>query len=331
MKHVTTKVFVKQLIIKDLFGKDSQRGVSLTYAWLANQLGHFSLGFIPSVALCIWFTNHKTPLQYSLYVIMFWLLFEIINLTVPLLKQKNSTTFKPEWGHLIFDTLTDMLYFSLGALVAALLFSKQKDVTLYVAINIVILIYPFIYWYTSRIYQQYAYFPFQYRISQWIGSIDATEKKIILDFLNKKNSKNHLLIFGNVNEGKTNLGVAIANELALKKQSCTYITATKLYSLFFKNIENKDWLWNWKNCDFLVIDDINPDNLKHNNLLSPHDFLRYVDNFSPMNIDNRNAIKNKNVIWVLGTNEKKQKEDWCTVIKNIGVVKENIFSINLSD
>ena len=37
----------------DLIGKDSHRGVTLTYSWLANQFGHFSLGFIPTYLLCL--------------------------------------------------------------------------------------------------------------------------------------------------------------------------------------------------------------------------------------------------------------------------------------
>ncbi|MGY5354097.1 DnaA ATPase domain-containing protein [Wenyingzhuangia sp. IMCC45467] len=331
MKRITPKVFIKQLIIKDLFGKDCQRGVSLTYAWLANQLGHFSLGFFPAIVLSIVFKNDETPLFYSVCVILFWIFFESLNLTIPIIKEHKNRSFKPEWNHLIFDTITDVLYFSFGALSAAYLLSNNLATGLLAILILILLTYPFIYWYTVRIYQQYAYFPFQFRLSQWVGSIDHDEKNIILNFIHQKNYKNHLLIFGNVNEGKTNLGVAIANELALKKQSCTYITATKLYSLFYKNMKNKDWLWDWKSCDYLIIDDINPDNLKHNKLISPTEFLSYVDNFTPVNETNRNVIKNKNVIWILGTNENSQKEEWYRILKTIGIKQDYIFSIDLSD
>ncbi len=48
MKHIPIKAILCQLK-KDLVGKDAYRGVSLTYSLLANQFGHFSLGFIPAI------------------------------------------------------------------------------------------------------------------------------------------------------------------------------------------------------------------------------------------------------------------------------------------
>ncbi|GGF68406.1 DnaA ATPase domain-containing protein [Wenyingzhuangia marina] len=333
MKHVNIKIFLKQLIFIDLLGKDSQRGVSLTYAWLANQLGHFSLGFFPTIVFSLIFKKFETPIYYSIYVIIFWILFESLNLTIPIIIKQKNCYFKPDWKHLIFDTITDLFYFGLGALAAAYLLTMNKIIGFLTLAILLLLLYPFIYWYTLRIYQQYAFFPFQFRLSQWIGTIDEMEKNIILNYISKKTKtqQNHLLIFGNVNEGKTNLGVAIANELALKKQRCIYITATKLYSLFYKNHDNKDLLWNWENCDYLVIDDINPDNLKHNKLITPNEFLSYVDKFTHENSDNRNTLKNKNVIWILGTNETKQREEWHTILETIGVTKTDIFCVNLSD
>ena len=333
MPKVTVKTFLKQLIFVDLLGKDSQRGVSLTYAWLANQLGHFSLGFFPTVVFSLIFKKFETPIYYSIYVMVFWILFESLNLTIPIIIEQKNCYFKPDWKHIIFDTITDLLYFGLGTLAAAYVLTLNQIIGFLIITTLLLLLYPFIYWYTLRIYQQYAYFPFQFRLSQWIGSIDEMEKEIILNFISKKtkSQQKHLLIFGNVNEGKTNLGVAIANELALKKQKCIYITATKLYSLFFKNYNNQDLLWNWENCDYLVIDDINPDNLKHNKLITPNEFLSYIDRFTAENLNNRNTLKNKNVIWILGTNETKQKKGWHTVLETIGVNKTNIFSVDLSD
>ncbi len=46
-QNISFKRILKQLKA-DLIGKDSYRGVTLTYAWLANQFGHISLGFIPT-------------------------------------------------------------------------------------------------------------------------------------------------------------------------------------------------------------------------------------------------------------------------------------------
>lgn len=39
--------------VSDWFGKEVQSGYTLTYIWMANQLGHFTLGFIP-VCIGVW-------------------------------------------------------------------------------------------------------------------------------------------------------------------------------------------------------------------------------------------------------------------------------------
>jgi len=67
-------------------GKDSYRGVSLTYAWLANQFGHFSLGFLPTVFLFSFYkfllqeayvNNTKKPFLFGVIIAVVWFLFEI--------------------------------------------------------------------------------------------------------------------------------------------------------------------------------------------------------------------------------------------------------------
>lgn len=53
MDNVISLKHVLQQLKADLIGKDSYRGVTLTYSWLPNQFGHISLGFIPTVILFI--------------------------------------------------------------------------------------------------------------------------------------------------------------------------------------------------------------------------------------------------------------------------------------
>jgi hypothetical protein len=92
MQKIPFKVWFGQLI-KDLIGKDSYRGVTLTYAWLANQIGHFALGFIPTVTLFILMNKANysiTAIQSALGVTLFWFLFECYNFLVPLLKGRSK-------------------------------------------------------------------------------------------------------------------------------------------------------------------------------------------------------------------------------------------------
>ena len=73
---------ILQQLKADLIGKDSYRGVTLTYAWLANQFGHISLGFIPTFVV-YYFLNIEA-FKAALYVAAFCFLFELYNFLGPL-------------------------------------------------------------------------------------------------------------------------------------------------------------------------------------------------------------------------------------------------------
>ena len=92
MGCITRKQILGQLK-RDLIGKDSHRGVTLTYSWLANQFGHFSLGFIPTFILFLIIQTPESIQQSAawaaIYVTAFWLLFETYNFLGPLLWKRT--------------------------------------------------------------------------------------------------------------------------------------------------------------------------------------------------------------------------------------------------
>ncbi|MGH2647629.1 MAG: hypothetical protein ACRDE8_08685, partial [Ginsengibacter sp.] len=73
----------------DLIGKDSYRGVTLTYTWLANQFGHISLGFIPTFILYIvlskYYSEEPASFLAAALISAAWLIFETFNFLGPLL------------------------------------------------------------------------------------------------------------------------------------------------------------------------------------------------------------------------------------------------------
>mgnify|MGYP003685171887 FL=1 len=85
-KTITIKKILQQLKA-DLIGKDSYRGITLTYAWLANQFGHISLGFIPSFLL--YHFLDIDAMKSAIYVSLAWLVFETYNFLGPLLSKKE--------------------------------------------------------------------------------------------------------------------------------------------------------------------------------------------------------------------------------------------------
>ncbi|HEY5406442.1 MAG TPA: hypothetical protein VIJ92_05115 [Ginsengibacter sp.] len=181
-------------------------------------------------------------------------------------------------------------------------------------------------------YLQIPQYPFQFRLSQWqtvpVGQ-DAIHN--INKFLHNKHGGMHLLIFGSKNSGKTRISVGIATELSIKHKSCYYITAMKLFSLFFDHDESPSSLWNWRSSSVLVIDDINAGHPIKQDLISPEHFLKLIDTYSSQNETNRNTIRNTNTIWVLGSSDpgKNLYGEWHKMLENIGVDKKNILSVHL--
>jgi hypothetical protein len=346
MSVITTATLLRQLKA-DLIGKDSYRGVTLTYAWLANQLGHFSLGFIPTLVIYTLLRNYsaaKNPaLLAAIIVAGTWFLFELYNFFGPLLLKKKSGSkrvytpgkkyeFQPSWLNVAFDTATDICYFALGAFSCHLVLSPSWPHAAIVAGILLLLCYPAYFWFTTRIYLQTAQYPLQFRLSQWEGSISDTDKKVVLDFISNKEGGNHLFIFGPKKSGKTSMAIGIATELSNKHVSCSYTTAMKLYSMFFEDGVQPDLLWDWRSSAVMVIDDINPGDPITDDLVTAPTFLRFIDRMSDQPIpENRDTLKHKNIIWVMGNKAETgvRRNEWESMLKGIGIEGKNIFSINL--
>jgi len=348
MKAINLQRVLKQLKA-DLIGKDSYRGVTLTYSWMANQFGHFSLGFIPSFVLYHFIQNnpkYSNPIWSSLFVSITWLLFELYNFLGPLLTKKSSKTkviyvqkkqkyvFTPQWANVAYDTFTDLCFFWLGAFTFSLLIAPSTLVIVILVTLLLIILYASRYWFLTKMYQMYAKYPFQMRLSQWNFSMTDKDKKCIENYLKPSNKQQHLLIFGAQKCGKTSLGVAIANEFSIKHETCLYTSAIKLYSSFFKDdlIDNQHEIWSWKNTCCLIIDDVNPGEPISEELVDAKKFLRFVDAFATkINKENRAILKNKKVIWVLGNKKatSKHQNPWKEMLLKIGVAEQEIKQVTL--
>jgi hypothetical protein len=353
MGRITLKDIFKQFKA-DLIGKDSYRGVTLTYSWLANQFGHISLGFIPSTILFFFLKKDIDPenagIKAATYVTIAWICFELYNFLGPLLLKKKSTSklfyisgsdyqFQPAWWNIAYDTFTDLCFFAFGAFLSAeiLVCFHKGDTSLFTGILVALgisLVVHGRYWFLTKMYEQAAQFPFQYRLSQFDLPISETAKRSILFWLADNHKAKHLLIFGGVNCGKTSLSVGIANEKAIQHQSVSYTTATKLISMFFtppQTDQQNAYPWNWQNCSYLVVDDINPGDPVKEVIIPAEYFLQLMDTYPSENEANRQVFRNTSVIWVLGSDdsERNLQDDWKKMLHKIGVSKDHICSVEL--
>ncbi len=325
MYQITYKNMWAQLKA-DLIGKDSHRGITLTYAWLANQFGHFGIGYILTVIIYFGFKSYfeKPILTAPLIVVGVVIVFELYNFLGPLLKKSEAQKpFKPALLHIAFDTATDVLFFSLGAFSTSLL-SENTMLQWIALIILLILSYPIYYWYRTKMFQQNACYPFQLRLSQWDYKIDDSDLQKILQFINNKNTTNScIIIFGNHQNIKTRLAVSIANECSIKHHACYYTTLIKLLSnqTSPENFD-KTSLWPWYESELLVIDDVSYDCLNGAEIITPEIVLerlkakQFVGHF-----------KNKSSIWVLGITY--GPENWDSMLEQLGINQANITAIYL--
>ncbi|WP_089896891.1 ATP-binding protein [Chitinophaga arvensicola] len=341
MKKTITRGNMFRQLKADLGGKDSYRGVTLTYTWLANQFGHFSLGFIPAFITYLLLKPHmeetRAALNAAWIISAIWLVFETINFLGPLTFGKKggmkSYVFQPAWGNVAFDTITDLLFFWLGAFFCSLLCAPTLLAEEIVMITGLLILYPSYYWYLTKMYLQTPGYPFQFRLSQWnTEQIDSSDIELVRRFLDNNSMGMHLFLFGPKSSGKTSLSVAIATELSIRHYSAVYTSAMKLYCMFFEQDDdtNAGVLWTWRKASILVIDDINPGDPIKEDLITPDRFLSFVDGSSSHDI-NRTALKDTNVIWVLGNDDEDRKlsAKWQEMLYSIGVEKEKMLSLNL--
>lgn len=338
MIHITLKEIGKQLYW-DLVGKDSQRGISLTYAWMCNQWGHIALGFIPAMFMGAYGDMHWWGLENiviaGLLISVIATVFEAYNYLWPLLTQRGKMSFEPDWMNVGFDTCTDLLFFYIGGLTAIQVLASMYGIGIADGYGYALMgagAAAFViagYWYTVKMYVQAAGFPFQFRLSQWMFAISERDKQAVLAVVKHK-ERRHILVFGQESTGKTGLAVAIATEFAIRRTPALYTTACKMSDMFLATdavlSARSRGLWTWRGAECLVIDDINTGNPVPD-IVTP-EFLRPLICSGPLAGANTAALKQQTVIWVIGTTDRRAA--WEAFIAEIGIAPENILCIDLT-
>ncbi len=86
-------------------------------------------------------------------------------------------------------------------------------------------------------------------------------------------------------------------------------------------------LWNWRNTNYLVIDDISPSIKTNDGSINPQTFYQLLNN-NQYGKENINAIKQTNIIWVLGDDEN-ALYDWKQLLLSMGIPQSNINAVYL--
>jgi len=305
---------------KDLFFKDSQSGYTYTYAWMANQTGHFALGFMIAIlGFWIFFPSQSVFMGTSLWVpigsMAAWTLYEIFNYANALIHTRKNT-FKPNALYIAFDTSVDLCFFYYGIIVAYVgHYFANWGILLFFGIFILYLPFSY-YWLLRKLYYQKGNYPYMKSLSEIQKNIKSSDAEKIVDFTKLEGPWKHILVFGGINTGKTDLAVAIAIEKAIKKGKTSYTT-------FFKWVQMLQYIdnsaleyWPWRESKIMVIDDVNPSIIDSTNI-TPDDVIRLVNN-SAFVTENKTALSNMHTIWVLGEDNDKQK--WVDMLQSLEMI-----------
>ena len=295
-------------LLNDFTGKDSQSGYTYTYVWMANQLGHFALGFV-FVSISGWFfieSIKQNPFGVYALVLLaimaLWLVYEIINTWSSINHALKEASFKPDVFQIVFDAITDVFIIWLGAFSAYFgLYNPVVGLCVFWGGFVIVFIVA-MYWLKLKMYFQQGDYPSFNRLSDLQVNLSESDKEQIMLFTQLKSKWKVLLIFGKAKSGRTSLASAIATEHALKDGITRYTTLFKLIQLFQTQepYSNKgvNQIWPWRSAEILVVDDVEPSTPG----ISPVsiDTISNALDLAPFASDNVSALRNNTSVWVMG-------------------------------
>jgi hypothetical protein len=278
----------------DLFGtKDVQDAITATYVWMADQLGHITLGLGPTMVLCwaatlLWPGAADSRWRYLIFVLIglvlfaIWVYKELQDLRET--EKRAGKTFPFDSADVIWNIKTALLYIGIGGLAAIAVFISWKLLVLV----LVLALWPGLtvaYWWLRRkLAFQQANLPYLYRLANFPSPLEQALVDEVVEFANLQNRRvwlssvligrdpvirsepklRHLLIAGPLGAGKTSLCVGIGTEFAFALGRGRYVSAAKLVQLVVDDqnhpgapdFDDGRILWHWKDSDLLLVDDV---------------------------------------------------------------------------
>lgn len=331
-------------IFEDLTTKDTYRTAKLSYSYLANQLGHIALGYIVAAlansgfrtlealncALNLsWFPIGAAANYWAFAISAFiWTCVELLYIR-KVFKLKVNELEKPK-KYINRDVAMDLVFFYFGASLIFYFGLIGNQVIIATVVHLIIagiMFYFVMKWYKKKMCQQYIRLPFHKSLMdckvEFESAASPIDEVAEINRIKKEAGKGHYIFHGGKSVGKTSLAVGMALEMALRDYKSSYHTVTSLSEELLvvdEIIKNENYAhWSWRESDVLIIDDIMiaSVNGKDSFVLSPKEFEKEIS-YSPIpDIDNLKAFQNKCVIWILGTMNENDVDEWIKMIRKI--------------
>jgi len=310
----------------DLWAKEVQTGYTVTYAWMANQLGHFALGFIPVyfllwLALASGLAEWLRPilgeqgLRWSQFLIpAAWLLWFINkergDVQEAIADARKDNVFPMDAGDVRRDAYTAVYFFAAGLAVACadLAARLHKDPAWYWLPVVVFLaqflvgLFPAYYWLSRKKCFQQADLPYIFRLANFppkISSPPVSESvPALLEFTSMQGKWKHLLICGPLQSGKTTLASAIGTEHTFRMGRARYLGVFDF--LQFADFDHDPLaspnqpLWPWQQSNILILDDLDP-GFPDDNILSRAEIVKQISKMKSLN-----QLRSCRTVWLVG-------------------------------
>jgi hypothetical protein len=335
----------------DLWAKEVQTGYTVTYAWMANQLGHFALGFIP-VYFLIWLALASTlvdwiksqfgedSLLWAQFIIpVLWLAWfvykELGDIKDAIKDAKAANVFPMDISDVRRDAATAVYFFAAGIAVAsadlAAGWHEENHHWYWLPVGIFLLqfligLVPAYYWLSRKKCFQQADLPYIFRLANFPPKIEEPVAQqavpAILGFASLNGPWRHLIICGPLESGKTTLASAIGTEHTFRKGKVRYLAA--LDFLQFADLESDPAsspgrpLWPWKESNILILDDLDP-GLKDGDVVRKEEIVSHL-----LKLKSLDGLRALRTVWLVSDDTRFWQEKLARVLNarndEIGVV-----------
>ena len=344
-------------VIRDLFGKDVQDTVTFSYEWVADQFGHFALGFeitlaLSWVATLFGYQGGELGFWISLAVVLAFAVKEGDDFRRQWIKARDAKSmFKFNGLEIFYNTFTSVFYIALGAVVTGFGLLNPKY-GLFAILIAGVLAFSFGYaWLRKKLTFQQAGMPYLYRLANFPGLIGKQDAQCIVNLSKpevrdakgkivesskpatsdaKTTDYKHLIIAGPLDSGKSCLAVGIGSEFAIRMGIGRYTTLVKLLEAVLKKgewdkpeFDDGRILWPWQTSELLIVDDVD--------VLSDHISNTPTDIASERGIaqcrvdalksrippELRLALKNRRTVWVVGDIDDGELKRWKAMIADL--------------
>lgn len=333
--RVVTVTDVLRQVWADWTDKEVQAGYTYTYIWMANQLGHFTLGLLPTFLvswLILWISGQKVEDVYARYLIWFplalaagWAAKEIWDV-VRAAKSASNHAFPVDRADLWMDAGTAVFFFWCGIITATLgLRYFALGLASFLVVLILAVVLPARYWLPRKLCFQRARLPYLARLADFTSQFGSAPPRLgpqdVLGFLaaakgHREGNPLHLLLFGALGTGRTSLAVAVGTEHSFEIRRVRYLTWTKFLELAVHdptpNKQDGADVWPWIDVDILILDDMVDQSDPAPDVL----LAEKQRELSSLSAPARAALGNKRVVWVFGqvSNDTPTPAQWIDLL-----------------